>query len=69
MTSFRSVIAIAAISEKKRALKQKKYYPVDSGLRYAVTNVSTKDLGKSLEILVFLQLKNLWSSILLATNS
>lgn len=48
-----------AFSEKKRLSKQKKYYPIDSGMRYAVTGGSTlgRDLGKSLELMVFLRLK------------
>ena len=46
-----------AFSEKKQLSRQKKYYPVDSGLRYAVTNTRGRDLGKSLESLVFLKLK------------
>lgn len=46
-----------AFSEKKRLNKPKKYYPIDPGLRYAITNTSGRDLGKSLEIIVFLYLK------------
>lgn len=44
-------------SEQKMLSKQKKYYPIDSGLRYAITNTSGRDLGKSLELAVFLHLK------------
>lgn len=50
-------------SEKKRALKQKKYYPIDLGLRYAVTGTQGRDLGKSLELLVFLKLKHFYKQI------
>ena len=46
-----------AFSEKKRLSKQKKYYPIDPGLRYAVTNTNGRDLGKSLELMVFLRLR------------
>lgn len=46
-----------AFSEKKQLSKQKKYYPIDSGMRYAITNTSGRDLGKSLELMVFLHLK------------
>ncbi len=46
-----------AFSEKKQLAKQKKYYPIDTGLRYAVTNTTGRDYGKSLELLVYLRLK------------
>lgn len=46
-----------AFSEKKQLARQKKYYPIDPGLRHAVTNTKGRDLGKSLELLVFLTLK------------
>jgi len=46
-----------AFSEKKQLSKQKKYYPIDSGLRYAITATNARDLGKSLELMVFLHLK------------
>jgi hypothetical protein len=46
-----------AFSEKKQMAKQKKYYPIDPGLRHAVTNTTGNDYGKSLELLVFLHLK------------
>lgn len=46
-----------AFSEKKRLSKQKKYYPIDSGMRFAITNTLGRDIGKSLEILTFLHLK------------
>lgn len=46
-----------SFSEKKRLARQKKYYPIDTGLRHAITNTSHRDLGKSLELLIFLQLK------------
>jgi predicted AAA+ superfamily ATPase len=46
-----------AFSEKKRLSKQKKYYPIDSGMRYAITSTTGRDLGKSLELMIFLRLK------------
>jgi predicted AAA+ superfamily ATPase len=52
-----------SFSEKKRLMKQKKYYPIDSGLRYAITNTSGRDFGKSLELMVFLQLKQSYEQV------
>lgn len=46
-----------SFSEKKRLHRQKKYYPIDSGMRHAVTSTTGNDLGKSLELMVFLRLK------------
>lgn len=46
-----------AFSEKKQLSKQKKYYPIDSGMRYAITSTVGRDLGKSLESMIFLRLK------------
>ncbi len=48
-----------AFSEKKQLQKQKKYYPIDPGMRYAITGSITPDYGKSLELLVFLNLKKI----------
>lgn len=50
-------------SEKKRQIKQKKYYPIDTGLRYAITSTKERDLGKSLEILTFLHLKKNYEQV------
>ncbi len=52
-----------SFSEKKRLLKQKKYYPIDSGLRYAITGTAGRDAGKSLELLVFLHLKKIYGNV------
>lgn len=52
-----------AFSEKKRLSKQKKYYPIDPGMRFAVTNTHGRDLGKSLEMLTFLQLKQKYEQV------
>ena len=46
-----------SFSEKKQLSRQKKYYPIDSGLRYAIANTNGHDLGKSLELMIFLKLK------------
>jgi uncharacterized protein len=52
-----------AFSEKKRAQKQKKYYPIDPGLRHAVISTTGRDLGKSLELFVFLSLKQKYKQV------
>lgn len=46
-----------SFSEKKQLARQKKYYPIDTGLRYAISGNTQRDYGKSLEQLVFLTLK------------
>lgn len=46
-----------AYSEKKRLSRHKKFYPIDPGLRMAISTNTTVDLGKSLELCVFLRLK------------
>lgn len=46
-----------AFSEQKRMARQKKYYPIDSGLRNAVTSTSGRDFGKNLELMVYLRLR------------
>ena len=52
-----------AYSEKKQLSKQKKYYPIDSGMRYAITSTTGRDLGKSLELMVFLRLKQTYEKV------
>jgi len=52
-----------AFSEKKRLARQKKYYPIDPGLRHAIVSTTGKDLGKSLELLVFLKLKQRYDNV------
>ncbi|MFT3742089.1 MAG: ATP-binding protein [Gammaproteobacteria bacterium] len=52
-----------AFSEKKRQSRQKKYYPIDSGMRYAITNTQGRDLGKSLELVIFLRLKQYYEQV------
>lgn len=46
-----------AFSERKRQARDKKYYAIDPGLRFAVTNTNRRDFGKSLELLVYLKLR------------
>lgn len=46
-----------AFSERKQHSRQKKYYPIDSGMRHAITNTSGRDIGKSLELMIFLGLR------------
>lgn len=52
-----------AFSEKKQLSRQKKYYPIDCGLRHAVTNTNHRDWGKSLELMVFLHLKKNYEQV------
>lgn len=52
-----------AFSEKKQLAKQKKYYPIDPGMRHAITSTMGRDLGKSLEIMVFLRLKQRYDQV------
>lgn len=46
-----------AFSEKKQMAKQKKYYPIDPGLRHSIVSTGSSDFGQSLELLVYLRLK------------
>jgi predicted AAA+ superfamily ATPase len=46
-----------AFSERKRSKRNKKYYPVDPGLRTAVVTRTGQDLGKSFETIVYLSLR------------
>jgi predicted AAA+ superfamily ATPase len=46
-----------AFSERKRSKRNKKYYPVDTGLRQAVVTRTGEDQGKSFEALVYLYLR------------
>ncbi len=52
-----------SFSEKQRVIKNKKYYPIDPALRSAVTSTFNRDLGKSLETLVFLRLKQRYKEV------
>ena len=46
-----------AWSERKRAVRNRKYYPVDTGLRRAVVTRTGADRGKSLECATFVALR------------
>lgn len=46
-----------SFSEKKRSNRQKKYYPIDPGLRNAIISNITNDYGKNFELLVYLRLR------------
>jgi predicted AAA+ superfamily ATPase len=50
-------------SSRKQAVRNKKYYPVDPGLRLAVVSSSSPDLGKALENVVFLTLKKRYGKV------
>ena len=50
-------------SEKQRASRNRKYYPIDLGLRNAVITKGGKDLGKSLETVVFHHLKRKFGNV------
>ena len=53
----------ANAAKKKRLSRQKKYYPVDSGLRRSVVSLTGQDLGKSLEGQIFLNLKKRYGQV------
>ena len=46
-----------AYSERKRAQRNRKYYPVDTGLRRIAVTRTGNDLGKALECAAFVELK------------
>ena len=46
-----------AYSERKRAQRNRKYYPVDTGLRRVAVTRTGRDLGKALECAAFVELK------------
>ena len=50
-------------SEKQRASRNRKYYPIDLGMRNAVITKGGKDLGKSLETVVFHYLKKKFGNV------
>ncbi len=52
-----------SFSEKKQLSRQKKYYPIDSGMRYAITSTMGRDLGKSFEGMIFLRLKQKYQQV------
>lgn len=50
-------------SERKRAQRNRKYYPVDTGLRRVAVTRTGKDLGKSLECLTFIALRKRFETV------
>lgn len=52
-----------AHSERKRAAYNRKFYPVDTGLRRAVVTPGPPDLGKALECAVFLSLRRRYRDV------
>lgn len=50
-------------SERKRSVRNKKWYPVDPGLRRVVVTQTGKDLGKSLECAVYLSLRRKFGEV------
>jgi len=52
-----------AYSERKRAAMNKKYYPIDTALRRSVVTQTGKDLGKMLEIAVYIELRRRFSEV------
>jgi hypothetical protein len=52
-----------AFSERQRAHRNRKLYPIDTGLRRCVVNPTTYDRGKSLECATFLALRRRFSDI------
>ena len=52
-----------AYSERKRASYNRKYYPVDSGLRRSVTATTGADEGKALECAVFVELRRRYREV------
>ncbi len=52
-----------AFSERKRARRNKKYYPIDTGLRRVVTTRAGADRGKALECAVYLELRRRFGQV------
>ncbi len=52
-----------AFSERRRAGRNKKYYPIDTGLRRVVTTRTGRDLGKALECAVHLELRKRFGQV------
>lgn len=50
-------------SERKRLVRNKKYYPIDLGLRKSVITRTSPDKGKNLEAFVFLHLKRKYKDV------
>ncbi len=52
-----------AYSERKRASRNRKYYPVDTGLRRVVVTKTGRDVGKALECATFLALRRRYREV------
>ena len=52
-----------AFSERKRAARNRKFYPVDTGLRRVVVTKTGQDRGKSLECAVYLALRRRFGQV------
>lgn len=52
-----------AYSERKRAHRNSKYYPIDTGLRRVVITPGGRDLGKSLECATYLHLRRNYDEV------
>lgn len=52
-----------AWSERKRAIRNKKYYPIDTGLRRVAVTRAGEDLGKMLECATFLHLRKTFRDV------
>ena len=52
-----------AYSERKRAQRNRKYYPVDTALRRVAVTRTGSDLGKALECATFIELKKRYSEV------
>lgn len=52
-----------AFSERKRAIRNRKYYPIDNGLRRIATTQTGQDRGKALECAVHLTLRRRFGQV------
>ncbi len=57
------LFACPYFTSRKQTVRNKKYYPVDPGLRLAVVSSTSSDLGKALENVVFLALKKRYGKV------
>ena len=52
-----------AYSERKRSQRNRKYYPVDTGLRRVAVTRTGRDLGKALECATFIELRKRYGDV------
>lgn len=52
-----------SFSERQRTSRNRKYYPVDTGLMFSVSKRGSVDVGKSFETIVYLELKKKFREI------